>query len=101
MTFIKNFGLKAGTLASPLAHDSQNIVAVGVNDESLSLAINAVISEKGGISLANKGTVKKLGLPIAGLMSIKDGYQVAKSYTTLEAEAKKMGSRLLSPFMTL
>jgi adenine deaminase len=101
MAFIKNIGLKTGALASSVAHDSHNIVAVGVNDEALSLAINAVISEKGGISLVNEGMVKKLGLPVAGLMSTKDGYQVAENYTALDAEAKKMGSRLLSPFMTL
>jgi adenine deaminase len=101
IAFIKNIGLKSGALASSVAHDSHNIVAVGVNDEALSRAINAVISEKGGISVAGEGMVKKLGLPVAGLMSTKDGYRVAESYTTLDAEAKKMGSRLLSPFMTL
>ena len=101
MAFIKNFGLKTGALASSVAHDSHNIVAVGVNDEALSLAINALISEKGGISLVNEGMVKKMGLPVAGLMSTKDGYLVAENYTELDAEAKKMGSRLLSPFMTL
>jgi adenine deaminase len=93
--------LKTGALASSVAHDSHNIVAVGVNDEALSLAINAVISEKGGISLVHEGIVKKLGLPVAGLMSTHDGYEVAESYTELDADAKRMGSRLLSPFMTL
>ena len=58
MAFIKNFGLKTGALASSVAHDSHNIVAVGVNDEALSLAINAVVSEKGGISLVSDGKVK-------------------------------------------
>ena len=81
MAFIKNFGLKSGALASSVAHDSHNIVAVGVSDEALSLAVNAVISEKGGISLASEGMVKKLGLPVAGLMSTEDGYQVAENYT--------------------
>jgi adenine deaminase len=101
MAFIKNIGLKTGALASSVAHDSHNIVAVGVNDEALSQAINAVISEKGGISLVNEGMEKKLGLPVAGLMSTCDGYEVAESYTALDAEAKSMGSGLLSPFMTL
>lgn len=101
MAFVKNFGLKTGALASSVAHDSHNIVAVGVNDEALSLAINAVISEKGGISLVTEGTVKKLGLPVAGLMSTEDGFQVAENYTALDAEAKKIGSKLLAPFMTL
>ena len=91
MAFIKNIGLKSGALASSVAHDSHNIVAVGVSDEALSRAVNAVISEKGGISLAGDGMEKKLGLPVAGLMSTKDGYQVAESYTMLDAEAKQNG----------
>jgi adenine deaminase len=101
MAFIKSIGLKSGAMASSVAHDSHNIVAVGVSDEALSRAVNAVISENGGISLADKGMENKLGLPVAGLMSTKDGYLVAESYTKLDAEAKRMGSRLLSPFMTL
>ena len=101
IAFIKNIGLKSGAMASSVAHDSHNIVAVGVSDEALSSAINAVISEKGGISVAGEGMVKKLGLPVAGLMSAKDGYRIAENYTTLDAEAKRLGSRLLSPFMTL
>jgi adenine deaminase len=101
MAFIKNFGLKTGALASSVAHDSHNIVAVGASDEALSRAVNAVISEKGGISVAGEGMEKKLALPVAGLMSADDGYKIAKSYTGLDSEAKKMGSRLQSPFMTL
>jgi adenine deaminase len=101
MAFIKNFGLKTGALASSVAHDSHNIVAVGASDEALSRAVNAVISEKGGISVAGEGMEKKLALPVAGLMSADDGYEIAKSYTGLDSEAKKMGSRLQSPFMTL
>jgi adenine deaminase len=99
--FIKNFGLKRGALASSVAHDSHNIVAVGVNDEDISRAVNAVITEKGGISLADNGIVKKLGLPVAGLMTTQEGYRVAEIYTGLDAEAKQMGSGLRSPFMTL
>jgi adenine deaminase len=99
--FIKNFGLKSGALASSVAHDSHNIVAVGVNDESLSRAINAVITEKGGISVADETNVKSLGLPVAGLMSKEEGYRVAETYTTLDAQAKQLGSTLQSPFMTL
>jgi adenine deaminase len=99
--FVKNFGLKTGALASSVAHDSHNIVAVGVSDEALSLAVNAVITEKGGISLSDGETVKTLGLPVAGLMSTEEGYQVAEIYTQLDAEAKRMGSKLQSPFMTL
>jgi adenine deaminase len=99
--FIKNFGLKTGALASSVAHDSHNIVAVGVSDEAMSRAVNAVISEKGGISLASEGMERKLALPVAGLMSTEEGYRVAESYTSLDAEVKRMGSKLQSPFMTL
>ena len=99
--FIKNFGLKTGALASSVAHDSHNIVAVGTSDEALSRAVNAVIAERGGISVAGDGMESVLGLPVAGLMSTKEGYRVAETYTTLDAHAKRMGSGLQSPFMTL
>jgi adenine deaminase len=99
--FIKNFGLKSGALASSVAHDSHNIVAVGTNDEDLCQAVNAVIAEKGGISIAGEGGVISLGLPVAGLMSTEEGYGVADTYTRLDARAKSLGSALSSPFMTL
>ena len=99
--FIKNFGLKKGALASSVAHDSHNIVAVGASDEALSRAVNAIISEKGGISLADEGIERILPLPVAGLMSDQEGYRVAETYTTLDGLAKRMGSTLQSPFMTL
>lgn len=99
--FIKNFGLKYGALASSVAHDSHNIVAVGVSDEALCRAVNGVISEKGGISLFNDKIEKNLPLPVAGLMSMEDGYLVAEIYTEMDKMVKRMGSRLQSPFMTL
>lgn len=99
--FIKNFGLKTGAIASSVAHDSHNIIAVGVTDEDISLAVNRIIAEKGGISCVNKKKEMVLGLPVAGLMSAADGYQVAASYTAIDAMAKTLGSTLQSPFMTL
>jgi adenine deaminase len=101
MAFIKNFGLTTGAIASSVAHDSHNIVAVGVDDRSISRAVNAVIAEKGGISVADEKKVSTLALPVAGLMSIESGYQVAASYTDLDMLAKRLGSTLQSPFMTL
>ena len=99
--FIKNFGLKKGALASSVAHDSHNIVAVGVDDNSLAEAINLVIKEKGGVSAVGD-TSKVLGLPVAGLMSADDGYEVAKAYTEIDRMTKEeLGSTLASPFMTL
>ncbi|GAB3413083.1 adenine deaminase [Niabella aquatica] len=103
-TFIKNFGLKKGALASSVAHDSHNIVAVGVDDDSICRAVNLVIEQKGGISAANllQDRIETiLPLPVAGLMSKEDGYKIAKAYTAIDAIAKQMGSPLSAPFMTL
>ncbi len=99
--FIKNFGFTSGAIASSVAHDSHNIVAVGADDESLVAAINLVIQEKGGISCVSAIDQKVLGLPVAGLMSAGDGYAVAEAYTAIDAMAKTMGSTLSAPFMTL
>ena len=100
--FIKNFGLKKGALASTVAHDSHNIVAVGVDDESLLQAINTVIKCKGGVAASDKNLTKIVPLPIAGLMSANDGYEVAQLYTEIDNMSKnELGSTLLSPFMTL
>ncbi len=100
--FIKNFGLKSGAIASSVAHDSHNIVAVGVDDESLAVAINLVIKERGGISAVKDSKHNVLGLPIGGLMSANDGYEVAAAYTAIDKFVKEqLGSTLQSPFMTL
>lgn len=103
--FIKNFGLKHGAMASSVAHDSHNIVAVGCDDASLTKAINLVIKEKGGVSaVSNNGDTKEmvLGLPVAGLMSANDGYKIAEAYTSIDKMTKEnLGSTLIAPFMTL
>ncbi len=101
IAFIKNFGFTHGAIASTVAHDSHNIIAVGVDDESISNAINSVIKEKGGVSCVNKTETKILALPVAGLMSNADPYEVAKQYTIIDAMSKALGSQLGSPFMTL
>ena len=100
--FIRNFGLKNGSMASSVAHDSHNIVAVGVDDESLAVAINLVIAEKGGVSAVAQNKKMVLGLPVAGLMSAKDGYEMAEAYTEIDVMTKEdLGSTLVAPFMTL
>ena len=98
--FIKNFGLKKGAIASSVAHDSHNIVAVGVDDESLCRAVNLVIEQKGGVSCIGEVDLV-LPLPVAGLMSTEDGYHVATQYAAIDKAAKDLGSTLSSPFMTL
>ncbi|MCL4106765.1 UNVERIFIED_CONTAM: hypothetical protein GTU68_048209 [Idotea baltica] len=99
--FINGFGLQKGALASCVAHDSHNIIAVGVDDESIVSAINSIIHEKGGVSLSHSKKSLILGLPIAGIMSNADGYHVAERYEHIDNEAKNLGSTLNSPFMTL
>ena len=99
--FVRGFGLCTGALASSVAHDSHNIVAVGADDASLAAAVNLVIAHRGGISAVAKGRRVVLPLPIAGLMSDLDGRTVARRYTALDGLAKQLGSRLDAPFMTL
>lgn len=101
LAFIKNFGLKKGAIASSVGHDSHNIIAVGVDDESICRAVNLVIEAKGGISASCEDQQDVLPLPVGGIMSPEDGCLVAAAYTRLDCLAKEMGSRLNSPFMTL
>jgi adenine deaminase len=99
--FVKNFGLKKGAIASSIAHDSHNIIAIGVRDEEICKAVNMVIDNKGGLSVVCDDMEEILPLPIAGIMSDKDGFEVAKQYSKLDKLAKDLGSRLKAPFMTL
>ena len=98
---IQSFGFKSGAIASTVAHDSHNIIAVGVDDESILKAINLVVQEKGGISCVQNELSKVIGLPVAGLMSTEDPYQVAIDYIEIDKMAKALGTQLESPFMTL
>ncbi len=99
--FIKNFELKKGAIASCVAHDSHNIIAVGVNDEDICNAVNAIIKNKGGISVSYEGKTEVLPLPVGGIMTNEDGYIVAEKYTAIDKLAKELGSTLNAPFMTL
>lgn len=100
--FIHAFGLKEGAIASSVAHDSHNIIAVGVDDDSICEAINLIIREKGGVSAVSETKKGVLPLRVAGLMSNEDGYKVAKDYTDIDRFAKDvLGCTLGSPFMSL
>lgn len=100
--FIRNFGLQSGALASTVAHDCHNIIAVGADDESLCAAVNALIACQGGIAVAqNADDVHTMALPVAGLMSDKGGAEVAAGYTRIDTLAKGLGTPLHAPFMTL
>ncbi|WP_417236193.1 adenine deaminase [Bizionia paragorgiae] len=101
VAFIKNFGLKEGAIASSVGHDSHNIIAVGVNDAEICKAVNAIIEAQGGICAVNNTNSKTVALPVAGIMSDKDGYTIGKQYAELDQMAKAMGCTLKAPYMTL
>ena len=101
VAFIKGFGLKSGALASSVAHDSHNVVAVGVSDEDIVHAMNMVIESKGGVAVVDGDFSDVLPLPVAGLMSTDDGYAVAEKYHNLDKKAHDLGAQLRAPFMTL
>lgn len=100
--FIHGFGLKEGALASSVAHDAHNIVAVGVADEDIRRAVAAVVKMGGGLAAAAHGRVlADLPLPIAGLMSDQSLAVVHRRLDELLAAARRMGCDLADPFMTL
>ncbi len=102
VAFIQGFGLRYGALASSVGHDSHNITAVGCDDASLARAVNLVIGAKGGLAAVGAdGEELLLPLPVAGLMSDQPGPAVAAAYAALDAFAKRLGSPLGAPFMTL
>jgi len=100
-SFIRNFGLQSGALASSVAHDSHNIVAVGASDEALARAVNLVIQHQGGLCVVTDNGETILPLPVAGIMTSADGYEVARLYSQLDQKAKELGAPLKAPFMTL
>ncbi|MCR5038845.1 MAG: adenine deaminase [Bacteroidales bacterium] len=101
VAFIRGFGLKRGALASSVAHDSHNIVAVGVTDNDILHAVNLLIEHTGGVTAYCNTEMMAVPLPIAGLMSNEDGYEVAQAYQNVDALAKRLGTTLFAPFMTL
>lgn len=101
VAFINGFGLKRGAIASTVAHDSHNIIATGVNDEEIVKSINLLVESKGGVCAVDGNEKYVLELPIAGLMSGEDAEMVAKNYQKADELAKRSGSTLDAPFMTL
>lgn len=101
VAFIKNFGLQCGAIASTVAHDSHNIIAVGVDDQSICQAVNLLVDAQGGVAAFDGQTGLVLPLPVAGLMTNIDGYQAAHLYAAIDAMAKQMGAKLKAPYMSL
>ncbi len=101
IAFVKNVGLKEGAFASSVVHDSHNIIAIGTNDDDIIASINLLIEYKGGVCAVKGETKEILRLPVAGLMSNKDGYEIAAHYEKLDHLVKLWGSTLQSPYMTM
>jgi adenine deaminase len=101
VAFIKHFGLQRGAIASTVAHDSHNIIAVGVSDAAIAKAVNALIACQGGVCYVDDQVEAVLPLPIAGLMSDEPPEEIARRYAQIDALAKQAGSQLAAPFMTL
>lgn len=101
VAYIKGFGLKRGALASTIAHDSHNIIALGCNDEEIASLINLLIKEKGGIAVCDGKETKHLPLPIAGLMTTLKAEEVSAKHMELKCMAANIGCTINAPFMTL
>lgn len=99
--FIRNFGLKKGAIASTVAHDSHNIICTGTNDEDMLQAVALLFRSKGGIVAVDGTEQAHLPLPVGGIMSAGNAWEVARDYKTIDARAKALGSNLKAPFMTL
>jgi adenine deaminase len=100
--FVTGMKLERGAIASSVAHDSHNIVVVGVSDEDICRVANAVIAERGGIAAGRDEYLEVLPLPVAGIMSNDSGPRVAARYGELNGFARrKLRCGLNAPFMTL
>jgi len=99
--FVRGFGLHLGALASTVAHDAHNLIVVGCSDDAMRTAVDLVLEMRGGLVAVAGREVVKLPLPIAGLMSDQPIATVADQSRALLQLAKRMGSPLADPFMTL
>ena len=99
--FIRGFGLKQGAFASSVAHDSHNIICIGVSDDDIVLAINEIMKMNGGLAVVQGGKAESLPLPVAGIMSDEPVSSVAARYEALSSIVKSMGCGLSAPYMTL
>lgn len=100
--FVKGFGLQRGAIASSVAHDSHNIIVVGVNDSDMLAAVVQIARMRGGLCAVVDGVVVgALPLPIAGLISDEPLKSVRDRIYSLNRSAREMGSALKDPFMQL
>jgi adenine deaminase len=101
VAFVQGFGINRGAIASTVAHDSHNIVALGVDDENIAKVVNKLIDTKGGLALTDGSEIYHLPLPVCGLMSSDSGDMVAEAYKALNKYSSEIGCSLNAPFMTM
>ncbi|HEX3530730.1 MAG TPA: adenine deaminase [Thermoanaerobaculia bacterium] len=100
--FVRGIGLRAGAIASTVAHDHHNLVVIGADDASMRAAARAVAEAHGGLAVARGNDVLALlPLPIAGLMSDRPIEEVRDRMQALLAAAHSLGARLRDPFMAM
>lgn len=99
--FVKGFELKKGAVASTVAHDSHNLLVMGVSEEDMALAANELARCGGGmIAVADGKVLAKVEMPVAGLMSDRPLAEVVTQVQSLEKAWKELGCPLNAPFMT-
>jgi adenine deaminase len=101
VAFIRGFGMKHGAMASSVAHDSHNIIAVGTNDRDIVNAINLIVDAGGGMAVTSEDGAEILKLPVAGIMADLPVTAMAARYEKLSETVRSLGCRLDAPFMTL
>lgn len=99
--FVQGFGLKEGAVASSIAHDSHNIICLGVKDEDITGAVRGIIKHQGGIVAVNNNKIFELPLNIGGLMTDSAPGKVAADYSKVNSLLKEWGCMLNAPVMTL
>jgi adenine deaminase len=99
---VKGFGLKCGAIASTIAHDSHNVVAVGASDKDIMAAVNAVRDMNGGLAVCKNGKpIAVLPLPVCGLLSLDPAELVSQQFDALEKAASQLGNLPPAPFALL
>jgi adenine deaminase len=99
---VKGFGIKKGALASTVAHDSHNLVLLGVSEEDMIAAANHLVKLGGGLAVVAEGQVlADLPLPVAGLLSLASLEKVAQAHGRLKEAYRSLGGTLPDPFMEL
>ena len=99
--FISGFGLQSGAFAGSIGQDSQNVVAVGVDDTDIAVAVNEVRNLNGGVAVAGHGRLTKLPLPIAGIMTDISASELAEARAHIVAALRELGCQLSDPIFSL